>query len=83
MNPLITPSGALSHGQGDSLPFQIHLQYGDHDLLPDLQLLVWIPDKMICHLTDMNQAVMVNADVHESAEGSDIGYDSWEPHAWT
>ena len=57
-----------AHAQGDAPALQVHLQHPDFYPLVHLDHLVRIPDKAIGQLADVDQTVLVDADVDKGAE---------------
>ncbi len=52
------------------------------DFLAGLHDLGGVFDEGVGELADVDEAVLVHADVHEGAEGGDVGDDAGELHAW-
>ena len=69
------------HGEPDSLPCQVDFQHGDLDPLMDLHHIRSLFHEAVGELTDMHQAVLMHADVHECPEGGDVGDDARQRHA--
>ena len=69
-----------SHCQTDAIPIHVNLQHLHADLLVQMNYFVRVFDVMVSHLTDMDEAVLVHADVDEGAEGGDVGDDAVEGH---
>ena len=67
-----------AHAQGDALAGGIDLKHGDEHALMDLDHLCGVLDELVRQLADMDQPVLVHADVHEGSEGCDIGHDAGE-----
>ena len=58
----------------------IDLKHLDPQMIADLDNLGRILDETIVELGDVNEAVLVNANVYECAEVRHIGDDSFQPH---
>ena len=69
------------HCQANSISIRIDFQNLDAYLLVQMHHLVRVFDVMVGHLADVDEAVLMHADVDKSAEGSDVGHDAVEGHA--
>ena len=68
------------HCQANSISIRIDFQNLDSYLLVQMHHLVRVFDVMVGHLADVDEAVLMHADVDKSAEGSDVGHDAVEGH---
>ena len=68
------------HRQTYAVSVHIHIQDLDMDLLIKVYHLIRVFDVVVGHLADVDEAVLMHADVDESAEGGDIGDDAVEGH---
>ena len=68
------PSSRVFIGQGDALARQIDFHDPHFDNLTRLDHVVRIVDETVSQRRDMNQAVLMHADVDERAEGGDVGH---------
>ena len=59
---------AIFHTETDSLSFNIDLSYCNSHFLIEFYNLVRIFDKLIRHLADMYETVLMNADIDEATE---------------
>ena len=66
------------HRQRDALARQIDLEHPDLDDVAGLDDLARILDEAIGELRDVDEAVLVHADVDERAEVGDVGDDALE-----
>ena len=75
--------GLLQEPEGDALAVKIHGKHCDHYLLMEFQHLgrVIHTTARKAHLGDVYEAVLLDAYVHESSEGGDIGHYSREFHS--
>src|SRR5262249_11358483 len=79
---LATAGGrARAHRQRDPPPGEIDLQDRDLDPLLHTDDLAGVSDKAVGQLTDVDEAVLVHANVDEGAEGGDVRDDARQPHA--
>ena len=69
------------HGEGDAFSGDVDFEDGDFDALLDFDDFVGVLDEAVGELADVDQAVLVDADVDEGAEGGDVGDDAGELHA--
>ena len=69
------------HRQTDPIPVNIHFEDFHANLLVQMHHLVRIFDVVVRHLADVDEAVLMYADVNESAESGDVGDDAVEGHA--
>ncbi len=67
--------------QGDALAVLLHLQHAHLDPIAHLHHLGRVLDELVGQLADVDQAVLVHADVDEGAEGGHVGDDALEHHA--
>ena len=82
---LIPRAGAAAfgspHRQGDALADDVDLDDADLHDIPRLHHFVRVAHEAIGELREVDEAVLVNADVDEGAERGDVGDGSLEPHA--
>ena len=69
------------HRKGDAVAGEVDFEHGHADLLLDLDDVGRIFHKLIRKLADVDMAVLVDADVHECAEGRYVGDDTGEGHS--
>ena len=69
------------HREGDPLAREIHFLNRDLNALADFNDIGGIFDKLIRELADVDEPVLVHADVHKGSEGGDVGDDAGEFHA--
>src|SRR5262245_17072873 len=67
--------------QADALTLEIHAEHADTNQIADAYDLVRILDEPIRELGNVNQAVLVHADVDERAERGDVRDPTFEHHA--
>lgn len=67
-------------GEGDASARDIDFEDTDGEFLSDLDDIVGVFDEVVGEFGDMDQAVLVDADVNESTEGGDVGDDAFELH---
>src|SRR5256885_881671 len=70
------------HGQADALARHIDLQHLDLDDLAGLDDLARVLDELVAHLADVDQAVLVHAQVHEGAELGHVADRALQRHAF-
>ena len=68
-------------GEGDALARQVDLHDGGLDFLADLEEFSGVLHEVVADLADVDQSVLMDADVDEGAEGGDIRHDAGEFHA--
>ena len=71
------------HGKGYPVSTHIDVEYGYGDLLLNLDDVGWVFHESIRHLTDMNEAVLMDTDIYECAKGRYVRHDTWKLHAFT
>jgi hypothetical protein len=69
------------HREGNAFSGQVHFRHGDHDFLLHLDHLSRIFDETVAELADVDQSILVNADVHKGAEGRHVGDYTRQLHA--
>ena len=69
------------HAEGDAVPGEVHFHDGDLDGLADFDDFAGVFDKVVGELADMDEPILVDADVAEGPEGGDVGDDAGELHA--
>ncbi len=74
-------AGLRFHRKGDPVSGKVNVKYGYRYLLLNLHDFCGIFHKPVRHLADMNEAVLMYADVHKRAECGDICNDSGEFHS--
>ena len=72
---------ALFQRQADPPAEQIHIEDGHHDLLMDFDNRGGILDEAIRQLADVDQAVLMDADIDEGPEGGYIRDNPRQSHA--
>jgi hypothetical protein len=72
---------AFARGEGDAPAFEIDLDDRHGDPVADFDDLGRIFHELIGQARDVDEAVLVHADVDEGAEGRDIGDSAFEDHA--
>ncbi len=72
---------AFPQGKGDSFTLGIDFQHPDHHLLTHLDHRRRIPDIAIGQLTDVDQPVLMDADIDKGPEFGDVGDDAGQPLA--
>src|SRR6185437_11565054 len=70
-----------AHGQGDAVPRDVDGQDLDLDHVAGLGDVARVGDERVRHRGDVDEAVLVDADVNERAEGGDVRHDAFEAHA--
>ena len=73
--------GLAFHAEGDALALEIDFGDGDLHFLADFDDFTRIADELIAELADVDEAVLVDADIDEGTEGGDVGDDAGELHA--
>src|ERR1035438_3366001 len=68
------------HREINALSRQVHLRHGDHDFLLHFDHLRWIFDETVAELADVDQPVLVDADVPEGTKSRHIGDDASQFH---
>ena len=68
-------------GEGDALAGEVDVEDGDGDALLELDDGGGVFDEGVGELGDVDEAILVDADVDEGAEGGDVGDDAGEFHA--
>lgn len=71
------------HCQTNPIPVHIDLKYFHANLLVQMYHFVRVFDVMVGHLADVDEAVLVHADVDKGTESGDVGHDAVEGHART
>ena len=69
------------HGECDAFSRQVHLGHRDHDFLLHFYDFRRVFDEAVGELADVDQAILVDADIHECAEGRHVGDDTGQFHA--
>jgi len=69
------------HREGDAFAGEIDFGDGDRHSLTDFDDIGGVFDKLVGELADVDEAVLVHADVHERAECSDVGDDAGKFHS--
>lgn len=78
---IFLPFRRLLHRQRDSLPLFIYFEDGNLDDVADGDNFAGMLDKTLADLRDVNEAVLMNADVDEHAEVDHVPYGAGEDHA--
>lgn len=73
--------GLAFHAEGDALALEIDFGDGDLDFLADLEDFTRIAHELIAELANVDEAVLVDADIDKGTEGGDVGDDAGELHA--
>ena len=73
--------GLFAHAESDPVSRNIDLHHAHLDDIPGLHHLVRILDEPVRQLADVNEAVLVDPDIHECTEGGDVGDGAFQPHA--
>ena len=68
------------HRQTNAISVHVHFHNLDAHLLVEVYHFVRVFDVMVSHLADVDEAVLMHANVDESAEGGDIGHDAVKRH---
>ena len=69
------------HAEGDAVPGQVHFHDRDLDGLADFDDFAGVLDEVVGELADVDEAVLVDADIDKGAEGGDVGDDAGKFHA--
>ena len=78
---LHAPSSSQAlHRQRDALFLRIYTEDLDPDDVPDLEHFPRVADEAVADLGNMHQAVLMNAQVHKSAEVDDVAHGAREFH---
>ena len=78
---LPAPRLGLFDGEGDPFALEVNRQHLYLDDFSDLDRFPRILDEALRQMTDVDQSVLVHADVDKGAEGGDVGYGALEDHA--
>ena len=70
----------LAHSQGDALLFLVYLQYPDRHNITDGEQFGWVTDAALGDLADVDQTVLMNADIHKDPKVYDITHGAGELH---
>ena len=81
LRPFLRPGGVLSHGQADPLARHVDLHHPDLHHVAGLHHLVRVLHEAVGERRNVDQPVLMDADVHEGAEGRDVGHHPLEHHA--
>ena len=73
--------GDALHGEGDAAAFHIYAGDDDADVLVDVDL-AGGGEAALGHLGDVDEAVLVDAQINEGAKLSNVGDDAVELHAF-
>src|SRR5437667_454376 len=65
-----------AEGEGDALARDVDVENLDPDDVAGLDDLARVGDERLGHRRDVDQAVLMDADVDEGAEGRDVGHDA-------
>ena len=68
--------------QGYAVATTVDLDDSDADVLMELHHVCRMGNATIGHLGDMDEAVLMDADVDEGSEVGNIGHDAWQDHAF-
>ena len=69
------------HRQADPVPVRVDFQNLHAYLLVEVYHLVRVFDVVVGHLADVDEAILMHADVDKGSEGCDVGHDAVERHA--
>ena len=72
---------SIFHGQPDPFPLFINIQHPDLHFLIYFDDLFRVADKLIGHLADVNQTVLMDAYINESPECRDVRHDARQNHS--
>ncbi len=78
---LLRLAAILAHGERDALALDVDLDDTDLHDIARFHHLMRILDETIGKLGDVDQAILMHADIDEGAEGGDIGDGAFERHA--
>ena len=73
--------GIKLHGQRDALACQIHLQHLDPNHVTRPDHFARVVDELVAELADMNEAILMHAQVHKSPELRHIADRAFQHHA--
>ena len=68
------------HGKRNALARHVHFKHRDSHLLMDLHHIIGILHEPVCKLADVNESILMHADIHKSAEGRNIRDDARQLH---
>ena len=68
------------HGKGNPVAREIDFHDGDLHALADFHDLAGIADEVIRKVADVDEAILMHADIHEGPEGGDVGDDAGQFH---
>ena len=60
---------------------KVHLEHLHLQVLVQVHHFAWVGHAAVCHLADVDEAVLVDPDVDEGSEGRDVGHNAGEHHA--
>lgn len=72
---------AFFHGQGDAAGFRVYGQDGDLYDIADADDLGGVADEAVGELRDMDEAVLMDADIDERTEVDHVAHGAGELHA--
>ena len=75
------PASSERMRQGDALAARVHLHHAHLHHVARLHHLARVLHEAVGQHRDVHQPVLVHADIHEGAEGGDVGDHAFEPHA--
>src|SRR5690606_19522461 len=70
-----------AHGQGDALAGYVYFHHFDFYNVSSLHNFAWIFHKGVGQCGDMNQAILMYADIDKGAEVGDVGDGAFQDHA--
>ena len=59
----------------------IHLDDADTDVLMEFHHISGMGDATVCHLRDMHQTILMDADINKGPEVGDVRHDAWQFHS--
>ena len=71
------------HGKGYPVSIHIDIAHGHADLLLDFYDVGRVFHEAVRHLTDMNQTVLMDTDIHKCAKGRYVRHDTGKLHAFS
>ncbi len=71
---------ARTCGECDAFSWDVDLKYAHSELLSNLDNIVGIFDVLVGEFGDMDETVLMDADIDEGTEGRDVGDDAFELH---
>ena len=72
--------GIHFHGQADAFTGHVHFQHFDFDDVAGFHHFAGVGDELVAELADVNQAVLVHAQVHKRAKGGNVADRAFQHH---